>query len=88
MSLFDQHVSVKKVRVLTRKNPWFNAAIHHAMIDRDLLYNDWKINRFNESWQRFDGLSLKLLRLIVHLVLPYVTYIFNSILAKSDFLKV
>lgn len=51
LNLFTQFVPLKEFKV--RKNPWFNAVIEKAMIDRDLSYRNWKRSKSIEDKNHF-----------------------------------
>lgn len=53
-SLHDKCVPLKRIRnTVAQRNPWYNAQIQRAMIDRDRAYKKWKLTRNEDDFKTF-----------------------------------
>lgn len=55
-TMFDTTIPVK-TNVINRKcNPWFNAEVSRAIVDRDLAFRQWKTTRNDSDFEHFKRL--------------------------------
>jgi Reverse transcriptase (RNA-dependent DNA polymerase) len=77
LSLFERHVRLKKSRPMNRVNPWFNAAIHRAMRERDICYAVWKARKTDEDKARLKLIRRTVTRLVKNAKRSYMAKFLN-----------
>jgi hypothetical protein len=50
LQLFDGHVPLRRGCRKSNFNQWFNSEIEMAIVNRNLVYRSWKLERTTEFW--------------------------------------
>jgi hypothetical protein len=83
LSLFEHHVRLKRFRLRSNSNPWFNSAIERAMRERDICYAVWKARKTDEYKSRLKLMRRKVTRLIKNAKRSYMAKFLNPSLPSN-----
>jgi Reverse transcriptase (RNA-dependent DNA polymerase) len=83
LSLFDNHVRLKRLRPKDRVNPWFNRAVERAMRERDICYAVWKARKTDEDKTRLKLIRRRVTQLIKAAKRSYMARFLNPSLPSN-----
>lgn len=83
--LFENCVPLRTFRPKKPFNPWFNATIQRAIIDRDLMHRQWKTSQNERDHAMFRKLRNKVTTLVKKARKDYYEHVFNANLTNSEF---
>lgn len=83
--MFSTCVPLKVVRKKSKNNPWFNADIEHAIIERNLLHRRWKTSKTEHDYTLYKRKRNKVTSLINKARKNYYENFFNMNLSSQEF---
>jgi hypothetical protein len=85
--LFSKHVPLKRGRRRSSINPWFNVHIQKAIIDRNIVYRTWRIERTDEIHNVYKYLRRKVHSLVRAAKRDYMSKFLNPNLPSKTLWK-
>ena len=53
LKLFNKHVPLKRLKLHSRRPPWYKLDVHRCINERNKLYKKWKSNTSAANWELF-----------------------------------
>jgi hypothetical protein len=85
--LFSRHVPLKRGRRAPRVNPWFNVHIQKAIIDRNIAFRTWRIERTDEIYNIYKFLRKQVHSLVREAKREYMSKFLNPNLPSKTLWK-